>query len=210
MGGAWNQDGAILFVTGLASGIKRISANGGAVTQVTTIDSTRGEITHQFPVFLPDGRHFLFFARNTDPAKSCVYLASLEGGAPRQLLLADSRTVAVAVNPSAKDEGWLLFTRQDVLLAQPFDLRRNQLVGERVQPRGTGGSGWLRCGEVLGRGERDAGDARRQRGAAIHLAGSSGQTNSYGGSAGTLVKSSALARRTTPGRGAARITVAHH
>ncbi len=133
MGGAWNQEGVILFVTGLASGIKRISANGGAVTQVTTVDSTRGEITHQFPVFLPDGRHFLFFARNTDPAKSCVYLASLEGGAPRLLMLADNRTVAVAVNPSAQAEGWLLFTRQGVLLAQPFDFRRKELVGERVQ-----------------------------------------------------------------------------
>lgn len=133
LGGAWNQEGIILFATGVASGIKRISANGGAVTQVTTIDSARGEITHQFPVFLPDGQHFLFFARNTDPAKSCVYLASLEGDAPRQLMLADSRTVAVAVNPAVKDEGWLLFTRQDKLLAQPFDFRRKELVGERVQ-----------------------------------------------------------------------------
>jgi Tol biopolymer transport system component len=133
MGGAWNQEGVILFATGTTSGIKRISANGGAGAQVTTIDAARGEITHQFPVFLPDGQHFLFFARNTDPAKSCVYVASLEGGVPRQLLLADSRTVAVAVNPAVKDEGWLLFTQQGALLAQPFDFRRKELVGERVQ-----------------------------------------------------------------------------
>jgi len=135
VGGAWNQDGVILFATG-GRGIKRVSASGGAGAQVTTVDSARGEITHQFPVFLPDGRHFLFFARNTDPAKSCVYLASLEGDAPRQLMLAGSGPVAVAVNPAVKDEGWLLFTRQGVLLAAPFDFRRKEFVGERAQLAG--------------------------------------------------------------------------
>ncbi|MEP7338054.1 MAG: hypothetical protein ABI977_09955, partial [Acidobacteriota bacterium] len=132
LGGTWNREGAILFSAG-GRGIKRISANGGVVTDVTTVDSSRGEVVHTYPVFLPDGRHFLFYAGNNNREKAAVFLASLEGGETRQLWAADSNTVGVAVNPSAPDEGWLVFTRQGALQAQPFDFRRNQLVGEPVR-----------------------------------------------------------------------------
>ena len=132
LGGTWNQEGVILFSAG-GRGIKRISANGGAVTDVTTVDGSRGETAHTRPVFLPDGRHFLYYAVNKDREKAAVLLASLDGGETRQLWAADSDTVGVAVNPSAQDEGWLVFTRQGVLQAQPFDFSRNQLAGEPVR-----------------------------------------------------------------------------
>ncbi|MCG3160941.1 MAG: Serine/threonine-protein kinase PknD [Acidobacteria bacterium] len=130
-GGAWSREGVILFGAG-RRGLKRISAAGGTITDVTTVDVTRGERNHIAPVFLPDGRHFLFYLVNDDPAKNGVYLASLEGGESRQPLSIDSRTFGLALNPAATNEGWLVFTRQGALLAQPFDFRRNQLMGERV------------------------------------------------------------------------------
>lgn len=129
--GAWSREGVILFGAG-RRGLKRISAAGGTITDVTTVDVTRGERNHIAPVFLPDGRHFLFYLVNDDPAKNGVYLASLEGGESRQPLSIDSRTFGLALNPAATNEGWLVFTRQGALLAQPFDFRRNQLMGERV------------------------------------------------------------------------------
>jgi Tol biopolymer transport system component len=130
-GGTWSRDGVILFGAG-RRGLRRIPADGGAITDVTTVDDTRGERNHIAPVFLPDGRHFLFYVVNDDPAKNGVYLASLEGGESRQPLSIDSRTFGVALNPAPTNEGWLVFTRQGALLAQPFDFRRNQLLGERV------------------------------------------------------------------------------
>src|SRR5262245_19078583 len=57
-GGAWSRDGVILF--GQPVGLFRISAMGGEVTQVTTLDRPRLEILHLYPAFLPDGRHFLY------------------------------------------------------------------------------------------------------------------------------------------------------
>ena len=63
--GSWNREGVILFGGGSA-GIRRISNNGGAVTNVTTVDRLRGETQHRAPVFLPDGRHFLFANGNND------------------------------------------------------------------------------------------------------------------------------------------------
>ncbi|MEP7341594.1 MAG: protein kinase, partial [Acidobacteriota bacterium] len=82
LGGTWNREGVILFSAG-GRGIRRISANGGTVTDVTTVDGSRGETAHTRPVFLPDARHFLFYAVNKDREKAAVFLASLEGGETR-------------------------------------------------------------------------------------------------------------------------------
>jgi Tol biopolymer transport system component len=130
--GTWNRDGIIVFGAG-PNGLKRVSASGGAITSVTTVDSARGEIIHGAPAFLPDGRHFLFFNTNSDPAKTGIYLGSLDGGETRQLLPLDNPVFALATNPAAKDKGYLVFARQSALLAQPYDFSRNQLTGEPVR-----------------------------------------------------------------------------
>ncbi len=131
-GGTWNREGVILFGDG-AAGIKRISANGGAVTVTRTVDSSRGEIYHIAPIFLPDGRHFLFYLANSDPTKRGAYLASLDGGEAKLLLPLDSPLVGVTTNPAARNESYLVFVRQGALLAQAFDFNRNQLTGEPVR-----------------------------------------------------------------------------
>jgi Tol biopolymer transport system component len=130
--GTWNREGVIVFGAGPA-GLKRISASGGAVTPVTTVDSAHGETVHGAPAFLPDGRHFLFTIGNTDPAKMGVYLGSLDGGETKQLLTLDNPIFALATNPLAKDEGDLVFARQGALLTQPYDFSRNQLLGEPMR-----------------------------------------------------------------------------
>ncbi len=35
-------------------------------------DIARGEVAHLYPAFLPDGRHFVFAARNVDPEKTSI------------------------------------------------------------------------------------------------------------------------------------------
>jgi eukaryotic-like serine/threonine-protein kinase len=129
---AWNREGVILFSAG-PIGIRRISANGGAVAAVTTVNSSRGETGHHSPVFLPDGYHFIFYALTSDPATRGAYLASLDGGEPKFLLPLDNPVVGVAVNPAAGNEGYLLFARQGALLAQAFDFSRKQLMGEPLR-----------------------------------------------------------------------------
>ena len=103
---------------------------GGAVTRV---DTGREVTFHAAPIFLPDGRHFLYSLNNPDPAKGGSYLTSLEGGEPRRLLSEDARSVKVALNPVDQREGYLTFVRQGSLLAQPFDFSRNQLMGNPVR-----------------------------------------------------------------------------
>ncbi len=61
-GGCWSRRGAILFVPGSNSTVFRVSSGGGTVTEVTRLDSTRGESAHRYPQFLEDGKRFLFIA----------------------------------------------------------------------------------------------------------------------------------------------------
>jgi serine/threonine protein kinase/Tol biopolymer transport system component len=114
-GGAWNADGTILFALSGTSPLQRISANGGTVTPLTTLDPPR-QVSHRFPRFLPDGRHFLFFAVGTSEGRG-IYVGSLDKDPPKRLFDADS--AASFVPPDQ-----LLFVRQSTLFAQHFDVRK--------------------------------------------------------------------------------------
>jgi Tol biopolymer transport system component len=68
--GAWNSNGDILFsalVGSVAPVIARVSDSGGEVTALTTIDSAAKEVMHVVPVFLPDGRRFVYARPTTAP-----------------------------------------------------------------------------------------------------------------------------------------------
>ena len=73
--------------------------------------------------FFPDGRTFLYWARNSGEG-GAVYVASLAPGtAPKKLLASETNA---AYDPS----GFLLFTRGGVLLRQSFDSGRLEFNGE--------------------------------------------------------------------------------
>jgi eukaryotic-like serine/threonine-protein kinase len=132
-GGAWSRDGVILFAPLGGSVLFRISAGGGEVTQVTTKDQERQENSHVVPAFLPDGRHFLYSIRSGQKETHGVYLGSLDGTVKRRLLgdFGAIRYMAAVTGATAGGgAGWLLFGRDGVLLAQPFDARGLQFTGE--------------------------------------------------------------------------------
>ena len=122
--GAWNSDEVILFGRGTNDGLFTISAtSGGGVTQVTTLDESKGEESHRSPQFLPDGRRFIFYVRSTIPANSGVYLGSIDSGARTQVL-------ASAVNAVYTSSGHLLFEQAGRLMVQPFDAKAGALTGQ--------------------------------------------------------------------------------
>ena len=126
--GAWSGEGVVLFTTlglGTLPTIQRVSAAGGAVTPVTTLDASRQENAHLFPHFLPDGKHFLYFARSTKTENNAIYVGSLDSEERKLLLNANSN---VAYSPP----GYLLYNREGTLMAQPFDAERLQLTGDPV------------------------------------------------------------------------------
>jgi len=122
LGGTWNRDGVIVFATQAAIGLSRVSTTGRELATLTTLDASREEAAHWFPSFLPDGRHFLYEIRSGRKDLSGIYLGSLDGAVKQRLLDADTKAVYAS--------GYLLFGREGVLLAQPFDADKQQLTGE--------------------------------------------------------------------------------
>jgi eukaryotic-like serine/threonine-protein kinase len=122
-GGSWNRDGVIVFAQTSISGIVRIPAAGGKPIPVTRIEAPT-QSNHRFPQFLPDGRHFLYFARASGQGQG-VYVGDLQGSGSQRLLSADAAAVFAA-------PGSLLFVRQGSLFAQPFDPVRLTLFGSPV------------------------------------------------------------------------------
>jgi serine/threonine protein kinase/Tol biopolymer transport system component len=126
--GSWNDDDVLLFSPNTITGIYRVSASGGEPQQVTELDSDLGETTHRWASFLPDGRHFLFLAGGhdlrRDAAANALYVGDLESEQRTQLMALRS--------PALFDCGHLLFVRNGVLIAQPFDPARLEFTGDPV------------------------------------------------------------------------------
>lgn len=124
--GSWNRDGVIIFKRHNEGGLFRISAAGGDATPVTTLDASRAEVVHNWPQFLPDGRHFLFLAISQEPTlRAVAYVGSLDSTERVELFSTDSH---VAYAPP----GYLLYMRDATLLAQAFDLTRIRPADEPV------------------------------------------------------------------------------
>jgi hypothetical protein len=118
---AWSREGVILLTSGAV--IQRVSASGGAPKPVTELVS--GEQAHLYPSFLPDGRHFLYYVFNAG-ATAAVDAGSLDDPKFRKRLFQGTGPAKYA------PPGWLLFGRDEVLLAQPFDAAKLELSGEPV------------------------------------------------------------------------------
>jgi Tol biopolymer transport system component len=118
-GADWSADGNILYTPGANASIWRVPAVGGAPVQVTHLDTTAVDASHRFPVWLPDGRHFLFSLWSNNPRVQSesggIYLASMGGGTPKKL---STDIGAFLVLPS----GHLVVGRKTGLVAIPFDL----------------------------------------------------------------------------------------
>ena len=125
-GGSWSQAEEILFAPNLNAPLFRVPASGGTATPVTSLDAAKGEVTHRWPQFLPDGRHFLYLAGSPYGLKenpmNSVVVGSLDSK-ERKLLMHTHSSATYA-------SGHILFLRQNTLMAQPFDAKRLEFTGE--------------------------------------------------------------------------------
>jgi Tol biopolymer transport system component len=125
-GGSWNREGIILFSTSIYQGaLLRVPAGGGTPADVFRSSSE----TYESPVFLPDGRHFLYSKGLSDAEKNGIYVASLDGKTNYRIL-PDHTYLAFGAPAAGTGVGHILFDRDGSLMAQAFDTSRNQPVGE--------------------------------------------------------------------------------
>jgi Tol biopolymer transport system component/DNA-binding winged helix-turn-helix (wHTH) protein len=134
-GGTWNADNAIVFAPDETSGLAKVSAAGGVPVPVTTLSSSEQEVSHRWPQFLPDGRHFLYLALSGFVGQSLISEASLERTRATFVGSLDSPQRILVMRGSRRSTyagGRLLFMRQGSLMSQALDLISFRLTGNSV------------------------------------------------------------------------------
>ena len=127
--GSWNASGGILFASN-AGGLQIVNASGGAATNLTEPDSSKGEGVHAWPQFLPDGRHFIYTSNNLDPQTSAIYVASLDRPKEvKRLITARSRGIFIP-GRQGQSKGLLAYRQGSALVAVPFDAAKLEVSGE--------------------------------------------------------------------------------
>ena len=116
-----------MILHGSTRGIESLTITNCARSFVTTLDQSRDETSHDWPVFLPGGRRFVYLVRSGRRENAGVYQSSLDGGPSVRVVGADS--------PVALSAGHLLTVDDAALWARPYDFDQPEKIGEarRVQ-----------------------------------------------------------------------------
>jgi Tol biopolymer transport system component len=124
-GGSWNHDGVILFAPEPTGPLFQVSAAGGVPAPVTELDVASSEIAHRHPVFLPDGKHFLYLAVSSRADRSSIVVGALGSKDRRRLLTSVAK-------PGFAPPDHVLFVRDTSLMMQRLDLKGLTFVGDAV------------------------------------------------------------------------------
>lgn len=116
-GGAWGDDGTIVFGVGISAPLRRIPAGGGdavAITRVPPNETT----SHRFPVWLPGRQVLLYTVRpaNRGAATSAPSVAAVDLGTGNEKPVLEG-----AEQPSFLPNGDLMFLRGTALHVVGFD-----------------------------------------------------------------------------------------
>jgi Tol biopolymer transport system component/tRNA A-37 threonylcarbamoyl transferase component Bud32 len=127
-GGSWSPRGVIVYSPQADGYLWKVNADGSDVAPLTNkIFDGAKENSHRWPLFLPDGEHFLFLVANftgtPDDRITGIYLGSLAGKEKKLVLPARS-------NPGYAN-GYLFYLDERKLLrAIPLDISKGTTSGE--------------------------------------------------------------------------------
>ena len=113
-GATWAPDGQIYFAPSNISGIFRVSDAGGTSVEVTRLDRTHGEVSHRWPVALPDGKTLLFTVwTGPGPDERKIVRLSTATGERQDLVRGGDHAKYL-------QGGYLVYVRLDDLFAIPW------------------------------------------------------------------------------------------
>jgi Tol biopolymer transport system component/tRNA A-37 threonylcarbamoyl transferase component Bud32 len=141
--GSWGRGGIILFDG--SDSILSVPASGGVPVAATALNRLTAEVQHDFPWFLPDGKHFLYIAPHKDARDSVSVQLGILGSSTAQTVAAGAFSRVMLAGE------YLLFVRDGTLMAGRFDLRRAKMVGDPIglveRVRNSEGSAWFSVSE---------------------------------------------------------------
>jgi len=118
-GGTWGPDNTIVFAP-FPGELKRVSAQGGAVTSLTSLENN--ESHHVRPQFFAGTRQLLYRVSSSNVRSIPFYVMSLDSRERKLIARFDAGNLAFS-------RGHLLFMQENVLMAQPFDLKSVTTTG---------------------------------------------------------------------------------
>jgi Tol biopolymer transport system component len=130
-GGSWGSKNVILYAPSAAGSIWQVNADGTGAASVTDkldeIGAATPKTSHRWPLFLPDGEHYLFlfaeFGTGTENTNTVICLASLGSTKVKKLVAARSN--------AAYADGHLFFVdEKKSLRALPLDIGKGAIEGE--------------------------------------------------------------------------------
>ena len=126
-GGSWGCKGVIIYAPDAGGPLWRVNVDGSGAAPLTDKSFVRGEGSHRWPMFLPDGRQFLFFATafasGATGVTNGIYLSSLSGSQKKLVLANDSNFSFANGHLYTEDD------RND-LVAVPFSIAEGKVAGE--------------------------------------------------------------------------------
>jgi hypothetical protein len=125
-GGSWGSRGVIIYAPDTGGPLWRVNADGSNPAPLTDKVFVSKENSHRWPVFLPDGDHFLFwagnFSRDIESRASGIYLSSLAAQ--------EKKLLVVARSSPGYSNGHLYYSGdKQELLAVSLDAGRAQISG---------------------------------------------------------------------------------
>ena len=135
-GGSWGSKNVILFAPQTGTAIWRISPDGTHAENLTANMMLPTESSHRWPVFLPDGEHYIFwggdFANLDNDTQSGIYLTSLKAK--------DRKRVLISHSNAAFTNGQIVYWEKGKgLVAARFDVKSGAVGDEkRVIGEGVG------------------------------------------------------------------------
>ncbi len=119
-GGAWSTSdgGVIVFAPNQEGFLYKVKPSGGTPLPVTEKEDGARIVRHRQPVFLPDGRRFLY------GAVSGTYIGDLNNPGKARKLFDETSMVLFA------EPGYLLYIRENVVFARRFDSNRLEFTGD--------------------------------------------------------------------------------
>ena len=123
LGGSWSANGTIVFASATGSPLQRVADGGGTPSRATELDVSRGEFSHRWPSFLPDGKTFLFSVGTVgewDEAE--IFAQTLDGGRPTFIFKGGT-------NARYLDAGYLSYGHKGAIWIVPFDPKTLKVTG---------------------------------------------------------------------------------
>jgi serine/threonine-protein kinase len=127
LGASWSSKGIIVFAAATGGPLQQVSENGGKPARATELDVSRGEFSHRWPEFLPDGETVLYSVGTVGEWSEAEIIAQSLGSGERVTVLKGG------TNARYLTSGHIAYAHDRAIWITAFDARSRSINGAPVR-----------------------------------------------------------------------------